>query len=196
MRGICTTVAALALVVSTATADLSEADFIVHSNVSALQGFNIAPLGPALDFEATRLELAAQGLQVADIAHISGIFNGNWLWIVRVTSDNNWYLKGDSGQEVGHRYAVKWYDHGGKDQLWPNDVTVMGYLLKPNRKPDPKDDGVWSSSKIDGGMQVVQNMESEPVSEYNASMRLFIQGAQQWKRGLYQDALTVTIMVP
>ena len=192
----CTVAAVLALAVSSRAGDLDQDEFVIHSNVSALQGFSISALGPALDYEATRLELAPQGLQISDIATISGVFNGNWLWIVRVTSDNNWLLQSEIGQNLGHRYAVKWYDHGGEDQLWPNDVTVMGYLLKPNKKPDPDDLGAWKASKLNGGMQVIQNMQSRPISEYYATMRMYVQGAQQWQQGLYEDVLTVEIMVP
>ena len=182
--------AGLAVARPVAAAQLSTSTLALYSNVADVAEFVVAALGPALDFELTEFHLAEHERNAAEIASLSGLYNGGHSWNVGVSSANGFYLKIDDpySESVGFRYAVDWVGSvtGGEAQN-----VKMGYYLRPNRMADPEDDTAWASYDLKGGLQTVVNDDAR-VLEYLGTLSAVVFGGQQWVRGEYSDQLTVT----
>ena len=174
---------------------LSTAELTVHSNVAGISGFVVAALGPALNYPATRFSLAAAGRNSADIASISGIYNGSTFWTVDVTSSKGFYLKpGADVDNSGFRYAVDW---AGKHSQEANlgdariGTTKLGHYLKKNMPADPEGDVNWEPNPVIEATQEITNGIAQ-MAEYTSTLTAIVHGGQQWAMDNYEDAITVT----
>ena len=182
--------AVLAVAGSAGAAELSTATLELYSNVDDVAEFVVAALGPALDFELTKFNLGAKGRNVAEIASVTGLYNGGHNWSTEVSSANGFYLKVNDPyvKSVGFRYAIEWAGAALGGEL---QKVKMGYYLRPNRMADPEDDSAWSSYNLGGGVQAVSN-EDARVLEYKGILSAVVFGGQQWVQGEYSDQLTMT----
>ena len=176
--------------------ELSTATLTVHSNVAGISGFVVAALGPALNFTATRFSLAAAGRNSADIASISGIYNGATSWNVAVESKNDFYLLPTSSDltNVGFRYAIDWEgQHSQEGGSIPKVGTNhMGHYLNPNMPADPNNTDSWTSkTHVDDLTQRVENGAAQ-MAEYTSTLTAIVHGGQQWAMADYEDSITVT----
>ena len=182
---------------ASAGTNLSTASLTVHSNVAGISGFVVAALGPALDYEATRFSLAAAGRNSADIASVSGIYNGANEWNVSVVSTNGFYLQpsSDAVTNVGFRYAIDWA--GSHSQEESNGgaligTTPLGHYLNPNMPADPENGNSWTSfNAIPGDTQKIVNGKAQ-MAEYTSTLTAIVHGGQQWEMDNYEDSIQVT----
>ena len=181
--------AAVAVAGAANATELQTNTLTVNAQVNLISGFVVAPLGPALDYEATRFQLAAKGVNSADIASISGIYNGADSWGIEVSSGGNFMLADQAGQLTGFRYGVEWTSNTTNEIETIADVS-MGWFLKANNEADPDISAAWDGS-ADAGAVTVKNGASK-MAEYTGKLVATAQGGQQWTTGLYTDDLTVT----
>ena len=175
---------------------LSTAELTVHSNVAGISGFVVAALGPALNYEATRFSLAAAGRNSADIASVSGIYNGATSWRVGVTSTNGFFLKPTTNPDsnVGFRYAIDWAGEHSQEVINGEGfigTTTLGHSLNPNMPADPEAGSSWTSLNTTGAEQSIKNGKAQ-MAEYTSTLTAVVYGGQQWTMDNYEDAIQVT----